>query len=905
MAEEISKGYQPGDVETQWYDRWVEADCFRGDENSDREAYSIVIPPPNVTGILHLGHVLNNTIQDILARRARMEGKEVLWLPGTDHAGIATQSKVEQKLRKEERKTRHDFTRDEFLEKVWDWKEEHGGIIIEQLKRLGCSCDWSRERFTMDEDYSKWISKIFVDLFHEGLIYRGKRMVNWCPKSLTALSDEEVIMKPQRSKLYTMRYRIAGENDKWLEIATTRPETLMGDTGVAVNPKDERYADLVGKKAIRPFPEAEIPIVADEHIDPEFGTGVLKVTPAHDKADFEIGLKNNLEIIDVFHPDGTLNENAGPEFEGMERFKARTAAAEKLEEMGQLVKVEDYENNVGFSERADVPIEPRISMQWFLKYPCVEEAAAAVANDEIRFRPDRWKKTYAHWMDGIQDWCISRQLWWGHQIPVWYRKDKAEELQNRESLDASQAGTDIHVGIDPPEDAENWQRDGDVLDTWFSSWLWPFATMSNSDEEPSATERKFYPTVDLVTAPEIIFFWVARMIMAGYRWRGELPFKNVFFTGIVRDGKGRKMSKSLGNSPDPLDIIAEYGADALRFAIMKTAPLGADIRFEITNEGGKELYPQVVEGRNFANKLWNAARYRQMQEGAGEFDPSALSIYAIDILAKLDDTEKKMAQAYEDYRFNELAALLYEFWWSNYCDWFLESAKGDLADDADPAARAATLATMDAVLKRFLLLLHPFMPHITEELWENLGFRNDGDESFLMKTGLPAESVLAGLDEKAVTDARKQVKAVYEAVTKARNLKAEYGLGANRDVTFIIDPESDEISDTAVFQRLAGAGKVEITPGHNAEKGVPAALTPIGKIYLPLEGLIDLDAERERLDKELAKADAEFKKVNAKLANENFVTRAPEEVVAEIRERKTHWQERVDELKTMIANLGG
>ena len=905
MAAEISKGYQPGDVETQWYDRWVEAGCFRGDENSDGEAYSIVIPPPNVTGILHLGHVLNNTIQDILARRARMEGKEVLWLPGTDHAGIATQSKVEQKLRKEEKKTRHDFTREEFLEKVWAWKEEHGGIIIEQLKRLGCSCDWSRERFTMDEEYSKWISKIFVDLFHEGLIYRGKRMVNWCPKSLTALSDEEVIMKPQKSKLYTMRYRIAGEKDRWVEIATTRPETLMGDTGVAVNPKDKRYADLVGKKAIRPFPEAEIPIVADEHIDPEFGTGVLKVTPAHDKADFEIGLKNDLEIIDVLNPDGTLNEHAGAEFKGMDRFEARKKAAEKLEEMGQLVKVEDYENNVGYSERADVPIEPRISMQWFLKYPCVEEAAAAVANDEIRFRPDRWKKTYAHWMDGIQDWCISRQLWWGHQIPVWYKKDKAEELQNRESLDASEAGTDIHVGIDPPEDEENWVRDGDVLDTWFSSWLWPFATMTDSDEEPSATEKKFYPTVDLVTAPEIIFFWVARMIMAGYRWRGELPFRNVFFTGIVRDGKGRKMSKSLGNSPDPLDIIAEYGADALRFAIMKTAPLGADIRFEIANEGGKEIYPQVVEGRNFANKLWNAARYRQMQEGGGEFDPSALSIYAIDILAKLDDLERKMAQAYEDYRFNELAALLYEFWWSQYCDWFLESAKGDLMDGADPSARAATLSTMDTVLKRFLLLLHPFMPHITEELWDNLGFREEGDELFLMKTALPEESVLAGLEEAAVKTARKQVKEVYEAVTKARNLKAEYGLAANRDVTFIIDPEGDGLSDTSVFARLAGAGEVEIAPGYEAEKGVPAALTPIGKIYLPLEGLIDLDAERERLDKELAKTDAELKKVNAKLSNENFVTRAPEEVVAEIRERKTHWQERVSELKAMIANLGG
>ncbi len=907
MAAELSKGYQPQEVESSWYTRWNDSGCFRGDENGTNESYSIVIPPPNVTGILHLGHVLNNTIQDILARRARMEGKDVLWLPGTDHAGIATQTKVEKQLKKEEHKTRHDLGRDKFLEKVWEWKEKHGGIIIEQLKRLGCSCDWSRERFTMDEDYSEWISKVFVDLFNEGLIYRGKRMVNWCPKSLTALSDEEVIMKPQRSKLYYMRYKIAGEKDRWVEIATTRPETLMGDSGVAVNPKDERYADLVGKMAIRPFPEKEIPIVADEHIDPEFGTGVLKVTPAHDKADFEIGVKNNLEIIDVFHPDGTLNEHAGPEFEGMDRFEARKKAAEKLEEMGQLVKVEDYENNVGFSERADVPVEPRISMQWFLKYPCVKEATDAVANDEIRFRPERWKKTYAHWMGGIQDWCISRQLWWGHQIPVWYRKENAEELQARESLDAESAKGQLHVGVNPPEDEENWVRDDDVLDTWFSSWLWPFATMTNSDEEPSATEKKFYPTTDLVTAPEILFFWVARMIMAGYRWREELPFKNVFFTGIVRDGKGRKMSKSLGNSPDPLDIIAEYGADALRFAVMKTAPLGADIRFEITNEGGKEIYPQVVEGRNFANKLWNAVRYRQMQgdEAAGEWNPEALSIYSIDILAKLNDTETKMKAAYEDYRFNELAQLLYEFWWSQHCDWYLESAKGDFMEGADPASRAATLATMDRVLKRFLMLLHPYMPHITEELWSTLNLGDEGGPEFLMQTSVPDNSVLEGIDPKRVADARAKVTAIYEGVGRARNLKAEYGVGGNRDVKIIIDPEGSDFDQTEVFAQLAGAGEIVIDPGHAAEKGVPVALTGIGKIYLPLDGLIDVDAERERLTKESAKAEDELKKVNAKLSNENFVTRAPDTVVAEMKERKAQWKEKVIELAKMLENLGG
>ncbi len=896
MADEASKAYTPGEVETKWYDRWVEANCFRGDEKGDGEAYSIVIPPPNVTGILHLGHVLNNTIQDILARRARMQGKEVLWLPGTDHAGIATQSKVEQKLRKEDKITRHDLGREKFLEKVWEWKEEHGGIIIQQLKRLGCSCDWSRERFTMDEDYYKWISKIFVDLYEEGLIYRGKRMVNWCPKSLTALSDEEVIMKPQKkSKLYYMRYRIAGEDDRWVEIATTRPETLMGDTAIAVNPKDERYADLVGKKAIRPFPEAEIPVIADDHIDPEFGTGVLKVTPAHDKNDFEIGQKNDLEIIDVFNPDGTLNELAGPDFEGMDRFKAREAAAEKLDEMGQLVKVEDYENAVGYSERADVPIEPRISMQWFMKYPCTDEAKAAVANDEIAFRPVHHKKTFANWMDGIQDWCISRQLWWGHQIPVWYKKDKAEELQAMESLSADIAGDDIYVAVEPPSDESEWVRDEDVLDTWFSSWLWPFATMRSCEEDSTDTLAKFYPTADLVTGPDILFFWVARMIMAGYRWQGELPFKNVYFTSIVRDKKGDKMSKSKGNSPDPLDLIADYGADALRFGLLRIAPSGTDVKYDEN---------QVKEGRNFATKLWNAARYREMQ-GEVTSDVTTVenpSIFAIDILAKLDQLQKDLEESYGEYKFNEVAQRLYDFFWSNYCDWFLESAKGDFADDADPAAKAATCATMDVVLRRYLMLLHPYMPHLTEELWDRFSFGEEG--TFLMNTAIPTDSVLGDISATDVEAAQTQVAAIYEAVGRARNLKATYQLGASKDITFIIDPEGDVESALEVFGKLAGAKEVKVEAGYTAEKGVPVAICSIGKVYMPLDGLIDVDAERERLGKELGKAEKELEKVEAKLSNDKFVNNAPEKVIGEMRERKEHWAGRVDELKGMIDGLG-
>ncbi|MGE9271292.1 MAG: valine--tRNA ligase, partial [Verrucomicrobiales bacterium] len=476
---ELPTAYEPQAVEEKWYQAWLDGRCFQADPASEKPPYSIVIPPPNVTGILHLGHVLNNSLQDILARRARQTGHEVLWLPGTDHAGIATQTKVERQLRDEDGKSRRDVGRDAFLEKVWEWKEKHGGIIISQLKRLGCSCDWSRERFTMDEDYSRWVSQVFVDLFKEGLIYRGKRMVNWCPVSLTALSDEEVIMKPQRSKLYKMKYELVDAPGDYLEIATTRPETLMGDVAIAVNPKDPRHAANIGRKVRRPFPPAEIPIVADEHVDIEFGTGALKITPAHDKADFEIGMKHDLEIIDVLHPDGTVNCPECPELDGLDRFVARKKAAQMLEDMGLLVEVEEHENNVGFSERADVPIEPRISMQWFLRYPCVDEASQAVAEGDIDFRPERWKKTYAHWMENLQDWCISRQLWWGHQIPVWYRKEKLDELKGAESLDMSDFESgDIHVGVEAPADGDVWERDEDVMDTWFSSWLWPFATMS-------------------------------------------------------------------------------------------------------------------------------------------------------------------------------------------------------------------------------------------------------------------------------------------------------------------------------------------------------------------------------------------------------------------------------------------
>ncbi len=872
---DISKAYEPKAVEEKWYAAWEAAGSFHGDENSDREGYSIVIPPPNVTGVLHIGHVLNNTLQDILARRARMDGKEVMWLPGSDHAGIATQTVVERQLRKEEKKTRHDLGREKFLERVWAWKEKHGNIIFRQLKKLGCSCDWERERFTMDEGYSQRVSEVFVDLYKKGMIYRGKRMVNWCPVSLTALSDEEVIPKAQKGFLYHLRYEVVEMPGTYLEIATTRPETIMGDTAVAVHPEDPRYKHLVGKHCRRPLPvenQAAIPIIADAHIDMEFGTGVLKVTPAHDKADYEIGERHQLEIIDVLNPDGTLNELAGAEFAGMDRFDARKRAAEVLGELGALVKEEPYENNVGFSERADVPIEPRLSEQWFLRYPKVEEARRVVQENRIRFFPERWEKVYDHWMENIQDWCISRQLWWGHRIPVWYR------------------GEEMRCQVESP--GEDWVQDSDVLDTWFSSWLWPFATM---DE---ATLKKFYPTSVLVTGWDILFFWVARMIMAGLEYREEVPFRDVYFTGMIRDKQGRKMSKSLGNSPDPLDLIAKYGADGLRFGLLRIAPQGADIRFD---------EKQIEEGRNFGSKLWNAARFRQMQ-GASASTPSLegleLSEISIDLVHKLDQLVEDVTRAYQEYRFNEICQRMYEFFWSEYCDWYVEAAKASIYGE-DSARKTETLAVMDVVLSVVLRLLHPFMPHITEELWERLGFQVDTrGKGFLMFAQWPGASMPNGVSAEMAAKAAKRVGAVYAAVRQARNLRAEYGIPSNRKVKFILKSMGEELPDLAVFTILSQAEEVSVEPDFEPERGVPGVATPIGRVYLPLQGLVDVDAERERIQKEIGKVEAELEKVKKKLSNENFVKNAPEEVVAEHRGRVEAFTARYEQLRQMQDALG-
>jgi valyl-tRNA synthetase len=751
---EIAKTYEPNAVEAKWYEFWMQQGCFTADParvSDKRPAYSIVIPPPNVTGVLTLGHVLNNTIQDILARRARMLGKEVLWLPGTDHAGIATQNMVEKSLRAEGlMKHRDDLGREALLAKIWEWREKYGGIILQQLRALGASCDWSRTRFTMDEEYSRCVSRVFVDLYKKGLIYRGKRMVNWCPASLTALSDEEVEMKEQNGVLYFFRVEVVEEPGRFLTIATTRPETIPGDSAIAVNPKDPRYASLIGKHARRPLPrenQAALPIIGDDHVTFDFGTGVLKVTPAHDKADYEIGQRHNLPMIDIMRPNGVMNELAGDDLKGLERFAARKRAVELLTELGALEKEEPYKNSVGHSERAGVPIEPRLSEQWFLKYPSVPESTAVVAEGRMKFYPERWAKVYDHWMTGIQDWCISRQLWWGHRIPVYSKVFTGSEItdilpglfesvikmvNDHEPLERPESdrhgqiivesenqyrieiATAVQAAADKLQDL-GFAQDPDVLDTWFSSWLWPFATMGWPEQ--TDTLAKFYPTTDLVTGPDIIFFWVARMIVAGFEWMGEMPFKKVYFTSIIRDKQGRKLSKTLKNSPDPLDLIAQYGADALRFGTMRSAPLGQDVTYDEKN---------VELGRNFCTKLWNAVRFRQMQggESEGEINPALLTSDDKWLLLRLDEAIRDISGALDDYRFSDAANGLYRFFWNEFCDWYLEAVKAVL-QGSDAPRKANALAVIDFVLGHTLRLFHPFLPFITEELWQGLGYNTD------------------------------------------------------------------------------------------------------------------------------------------------------------------------------------
>jgi valyl-tRNA synthetase len=903
---EISKAYEPQSVESKWYQFWEDQGCFTADParvSATRPAYSIVIPPPNVTGVLTMGHVLNNTIQDILARKARMDGKEVLWLPGTDHAGIATQNVVEKTLKKAGQiKHRDDLGREALVAKIWEWKETYGGIILKQLRALGASCDWTRTRFTMDPEYSRCVQQVFVDLYKKGLIYRGKRMVNWCPASLTALSDEEVVMKEQKGFMYHFKVEVVELPGTFLTIATTRPETIPADTAVAVNPNDPRYTHLVGKHVYRALPldvpkeQRIIPIIADDHVTFDFGTGVLKVTPAHDKADFEIGLRHKLPVIDVLTPDGKLTAEAGADLAGLDRFVGRKRSAELLEAAGALDKAEPYTNNVGFSERADVPIEPRLSEQWFLKYPSVEASKACVAQPgsdapaPMRFFPDRWAKVYDHWMGGIQDWCISRQLWWGHRIPVWYRD------------------SEIYCGLETPA-GDGWTQDPDVLDTWFSSWLWPFATMGWVDDKDAdaknATLKAFYPTTDLVTGPDIIFFWVARMIMAGYEWMGDLPFRNVYFTGIIRDKQGRKMSKSLGNSPDPLDLIAKYGADALRFGVMRAAPLGQDVLFD----------EQTVElGRNFCNKLWNACRFRQMVGGEetqteAEINPALLTSDDRWILLRLDQAIREVTGAFAEYKFSDATTTLYRFFWNEYCDWYVEASKAVIYG-SDEALKVNKVAVIDFVLGQLLRLFHPFLPFITEELWHGMGFAKDLPENQGGKTLMFAlwpkplsddEKEYFGLDDTA--DAVAQAK--YDLVSLGRGLRRDCKIDPAKKIRFTVRPAGTlSPSDVEVLKLLLNAEALDVVDAAwTPDRGTPVAVNALGELFLPLAGLIDFEAERTRLTKELERVKIEVTKVQEKLANPAFAAKVPAKVLEEHQARLQDWQAKEAQIAASLANL--
>jgi len=934
---EITKSYEPRDVEKKWYAAWQAADAFAGRVVPGREPYCIVIPPPNVTGVLTMGHVLNNTLQDILIRRARLEGKAALWVLGTDHAGIATQTVVERELRKQ-KLHRRDLGREKFLARVWKWRREKGDIILEQLRRLGASCDWSRTAFTMDPDYSRRVLHVFVEMFRRGHIYRGKRMVNWCPVSLTALSDEEVIMKPVKGLLYRVRYEIAERPGRFIEVVTTRPETIPGDTAMAVHPADERYKDFIGLNVWRPLVREKIPIVADAAVDREFGTGALKITPAHDKADFEVGQRHQLAIRDVLNPDGTLNGLAGPELAGLDRFAGRKKAAELLNAAGALVKEEPYEHNLGYSERADVPIEPRLTMQWWLRYPRVAEARAAVRDGHIKFYPERWSKVYLHWLDNIQDWCISRQLWWGHRIPVWYRRGLDRETLTEADL---RDPAKVHVSLDGPADPQNWEQEEDVLDTWASSWLWPFATLGWPDEAAmkQAGFDFFYPTATLVTAPDIIFFWVARMIMAGLEFvesrevesrkpeaaaaadkkpstfdlrpsslsadeiRRRVPFRNVYFTGVVRDHLGRRMSKSLGNSPDPFDLIDKYGADGLRFGIISVAPQGQDIRF---------AEERIEAGKNFCNKLWNACRFRQMSGEAGDnsslktilarLEPAKFDADDHAILDRLLAVTREVDHCLGEFEFSASVQALYGFFWNDFCDWYVEVSKTKL-QAAD--TKENCLAIQDLVLRQTLLLLHPFIPFITEELWSLLGYGAPG--IFIEDARLENASALAAILKQAGISidqrASKRIQQWQESVTAYRAVKAEAGLAAKQLDYLYFEPTAEfadffENPEFPIYCRMLGAK--ELLRG--TLPGAITAVTAGATFYIPLPKM-DTAAEKQRLTKELETLAKHIAGTEARLANKAFTDKAPPAVIDGARKQLADLQAKRAEVQRLLKAL--
>ncbi len=889
---ELASKYDPQAVESKWYQYWLDNKLFSSKPDG-REPYTVVIPPPNVTGVLHMGHMLNNTIQDILVRRARMEGKNACWVPGTDHASIATEAKVVNRLAQQGIK-KTDLTRDEFLKHAWDWTHEHGGIILKQLRKLGASCDWDRTAFTMDETRSRAVIHVFCDLYQKGLIYRGVRMVNWDPKAQTALSDEEVIYQDEHSKLYHLKYYVVEQDCQQVDeenvmhkdekgyyavVATTRPETIMGDSAMCINPEDKKNTWLKGKHVIVPLVNREIPVIEDTYVDIEFGTGCLKVTPAHDINDHALGLKHGLETIDIFNDNGTISEAAGL-YVGMDRMDVRKQISIDLQNAGLMEKIEDYNNKVGFSERTNVPIEPKLSTQWFLKMQHFADIALPpVMDDDIEFYPKKYKNTYRHWLENIKDWCISRQLWWGHRIPAYYfdnagKKDFVVAETAEEALKLAQ---EKNASIK----AEDLEQESDCLDTWFSSWLWPISLFDGIEHPDNEEINYYYPTSDLVTGPDIIFFWVARMIMAGYEYRGKMPFKHVYFTGIVRDKLGRKMSKSLGNSPDPLDLIDKFGADGVRMGMMLSAPAGNDILFD------ESLCEQ---GRNFNNKIWNAFRLVKGWETADIEQPKSAEIAVKWFDAKLKEVNEEMQKQFKDYRISEALMTVYKLFWDEFSSWYLEMVKPAYGQPIDQKSYDATLRFFDALLK----MLHPFMPFITEELWQHIYDRKDGESIMREKLEIPAPTAE---ELKLAAD----IEAVKQIIAGVRTVRNQKNIAQKEQLSLQVVGKNDFEAYNDVTLKMANLDKIEVI----AEKSADASSFMVGtdEFAVPLGDLIDVAAEIEKAEAQLKHLEGFLMGVRKKLSNENFVAHAPEKVVALERKKESDSVEKIAALKATIEEL--
>ena len=889
---ELASKYDPQDVEGKWYQYWLDNKLFSSKPDG-RDPYTVVIPPPNVTGVLHMGHMLNNTIQDILVRRARMEGKNACWVPGTDHASIATEAKVVNRLAQQGIK-KTDLTREEFLKHAWDWTHEHGGIILKQLRRLGASCDWDRTAFTMDETRSHAVIHVFCDLYQKGLIYRGVRMVNWDPKAQTALSDEEVIYKDEHSKLYHLKYYVVEQDCQQMDeenvmhkdekgyyavVATTRPETIMGDTAMCINPEDKKNTWLKGKHVIVPLVGREIPVIEDPYVDIEFGTGCLKVTPAHDINDHALGLKHGLATIDIFNDNGTISEAAGM-YVGMDRMDVRKQISADLQEAGLMEKIEDYNNKVGFSERTNVPIEPKLSTQWFLKMQHFADIALApVMDDDIEFYPKKYKNTYRHWLENIKDWCISRQLWWGHRIPAYYfdNEGKKDFVVAETAEEALKLAQEKNANIK----AEDLEQESDCLDTWFSSWLWPISLFDGIEHPDNEEINYYYPTSDLVTGPDIIFFWVARMIMAGYEYRGKMPFKHVYFTGIVRDKLGRKMSKSLGNSPDPIDLIDKFGADGVRMGMMLSAPAGNDILFD------ESLCEQ---GRNFNNKIWNAFRLVKGWETADIEQPKSAEIAVKWFDAKLKEVNEEMQKQFKDYRISEALMTVYKLFWDEFSSWYLEMVKPAYGQPIDQKSYAATLRFFDALLK----MLHPFMPFITEELWQHIYDRKEGESIMREKLEIPAPTAE---EQKLAAD----IEAVKQIIAGVRTVRNQKNIAQKEQLSLQAVGKNDFEAYNDVTLKMANLDKIEVI----ADKSADASSFMVGtdEFAVPLGDLIDVAAEIEKAEAQLKHLEGFLMGVRKKLSNENFVAHAPEKVVALERKKESDSVEKIAALKATIEEL--